>query len=59
MAAKYFIDGTFCAPVCSLCLKLNFFSLSILYFSMFRYYLKIIVITFGCGFHKLISLVEI
>ena len=35
MAAKFFIDGTFFVPVCSLCLKLNFISLSMLCFSNF------------------------
>ena len=64
MAAKFSINGYFFGPVCSLCLKINFISLSILCFSNFLYLIlflllfKIIFITFGCGFDKLISLVE-
>ena len=38
MAAKFFIDETFFVPVCSLCLKINFISLYILYFSIFLYF---------------------
>ena len=64
MAAKCFLDSTFFAPVCSLCLKLNLISLSILCFSNFLCFtlffvlFEIIFITFGCGFDKLIRLVE-
>ena len=64
MAAKCFIDGTYFAPVCSLCLKLNFILLSILCFSivlcftLFLLLFAIIFITFGCGFDKFIILVE-
>ena len=64
MAAKCFIDGTFFAPVSSLCLKLNFISFSILCFSNLCFsniillLFENIFITFGCGFDKLISLVE-
>ena len=64
MAAKCFINGTFFAPMCSLCVKLNFISLSILCFfiflcfTLFLLLFAIIFITFGCDFHKLISLVE-
>ena len=56
MAAKCLIDGTFFAPVCSLCLKLNFILLSILCFLillrfvLFLLLFEIICITFGCGF---------
>ena len=35
MAAKYFIDGTFFAPICGLCVNLNFMSLSIFVFFNF------------------------
>ena len=35
MAAKCFIDGTFFVPVCTLCLKFNLISFSILCFSIF------------------------
>ena len=64
MAAKCIIDGTFFAPVCSLCVKLNFISFSILCFliflrfTLFLLLFAIIFITFGCGFDNLISLVE-
>ena len=63
MAAKFVIDGTFFVPVCSLCLKLNFISLSMCFsiflcFTLFLLLFEIIFITFGCGFDKLISLVE-
>ena len=64
MAAKCFIDGTFFAPLCTLCVKLNCISLSILCifkflcFLLFLILFAIIFITFGCGFDKLISPVE-
>ena len=51
-------------PGCSLCLKLNFISLSILFlsnvlcFALFLLFFEKKIITFGCGFDKLISLVE-
>ena len=55
MAAKCFIVGTFFAPMCRLCVKLYFISLSIFlnYFVCFTLILllfAIIFITFGCGF---------
>ena len=64
MAATCFIDGTFFAPFCSVCLKLNSILLSILCFLQFLCFIlllflfKIIFITFGCDFYKLIVPVE-
>ena len=63
MAAKCFIDRTFFAPVCSLCqIKFHFtfcfVFLNFLYFTLFWLLFAIIFITFGCGFDKLIRLVE-
>ena len=54
MAAKCVIDETFFAPVCSLFIKLNYISLSILCFShflcfpLFLLLFEIIVIAYGC-----------
>ena len=47
MAAKFFINGTFFVPVCSLCLKLNFIDFPFCVFRIFYvsynfcYYLKL------------------